>query len=694
MKDFFISYHSADIDWAEWIISLLVDSGYVISSRAIDSQLHNGFIYELKDGSRFAKRVILLLSPSFLDLHFSLQEWTRAFEPSNELSKLILPVNIKNCFIDLLLPQIHYVDLVSLELSKAKNLLLREVGVFIHAPKSISHYDKSGRQNMIVGLPRVWNVPFFRDHYFTGRERDLIKIRKMLTRNNHGRSVKILHGLSGVGKTSLAVEYANRYSGDYSVIWWVRSENMITLMNDLTDLSKRLGLSCFDNVEQESALENLFKGLENNSDWLLIFDNSDNPDDIKKIVPEKINGHILITSRNSEWGEETNNIQVSVLNRSESLELIHNLTDQTDYENSNKLAEELSDLPLALTQVCAYINNKRISIKDYLNILQNYQQDFSEHVITNSNYPRTIKASMEITFRQVQNISESAVNLMNFCAFLASEDIPIMEFCKKSNRFPEKLATWMSDPLKLNELLKILEKYSLVKVDKDSISIHRLVQTMIMETLDSDSKEGWRTTALRAVNETFDFDKDDVKSWEKCSRLLPHAVAILRHPGIKGGDTSETGELMNKLGDLMLNKCSYQDARNFLKKALKIYKAIYGKNHPKLADTYHSIGLINQELGQYSKAKRYFDLALSIDKKNSISKNPKVSRDLNSIGNVLLSLNKLDGAYHYFKEALMLNVEVYGESHNEVAKNLNNLGVVSKYLNNHEQSIEYLNHAL
>ena len=71
-------------------------------------------------------------------------------------------------------------------------------------------------------LPPLWNVPA-RSALFTGRDDLIVRLRAQLLHEKRF-VVSALHGLGGVGKTMLAVEYAHRFAGDYRLVWWVNAE--------------------------------------------------------------------------------------------------------------------------------------------------------------------------------------------------------------------------------------------------------------------------------------------------------------------------------------------------------------------------------------------------------------------------------------------------------------------------------------
>ena len=113
MKDFFISYNSADKNRAEWIAWQLEDGGYSTMIQAWDFGPGQNFVLAMQKAATEAKRTIAVLSPDYLAAQFTAPEWAAAFvqDPTGE-HRLLIPVRVRPVRLTGLLTPIVYVDLV------------------------------------------------------------------------------------------------------------------------------------------------------------------------------------------------------------------------------------------------------------------------------------------------------------------------------------------------------------------------------------------------------------------------------------------------------------------------------------------------------------------------------------------------------------------------------------------------------
>ena len=84
----------------------------------------------------------------------------------------------------------------------------------------ISYTTSADPQRFPGVFPPIWNIPYPRNPIFTGRDELLTQLADALIA---GQATAIspaqtISGLSGIGKTQIAVEYAHRYRHKYRAV--------------------------------------------------------------------------------------------------------------------------------------------------------------------------------------------------------------------------------------------------------------------------------------------------------------------------------------------------------------------------------------------------------------------------------------------------------------------------------------------
>jgi hypothetical protein len=128
MKDFFISYTSADKTWAEWIAWQLEEAGFDVVIQAWDFRPGGNFVLDMQNAATNCQRTLAVLSPDFLKSIYTQPEWAAAFaqDPTGKKGTLV-PVRVRECDLTGLLNQIVYINLVGLSEKSATDALLQGI---------------------------------------------------------------------------------------------------------------------------------------------------------------------------------------------------------------------------------------------------------------------------------------------------------------------------------------------------------------------------------------------------------------------------------------------------------------------------------------------------------------------------------------------------------------------------------------
>jgi len=672
-SSFFISYTQADRQWAEWIGWQLEAKEYTTVIQAWDFRPGKNFVEEMDHALRKADCVMAVLSTDYLEKRFTTDEWTAAYRKGN-----LLPVRVRECDPTGLLGSLIFIDLVGKSESEARQALLDGVKQKRAKPTSAPPFPsvaaQKGREapRFPGTLPRIWNVPHLQNPNFTGREEILTRLKETLTSGQPAAITQAITGLGGVGKTQLALEYAYREMQSYDTIWWVQAEDSAKLAADYAALATPLDLPEREERDQRLAIAAVRRWLEQHPRWLLVFDNAPGKKVLWDYLPRGGTGHVIVTSRDPDWDGIAKSLMLQVMPPAESLAFLLNRTGEKDETSAAELAAELGGLPLALEQAGAYVKAVGRTLADYLTLFRKHRKELLGKG-SPLGYPATVATTWDIAF---QSLDEAAADLMNLLAHLAPDQIPREMIVNGARFFPERSSMAVADPFKFDEAVGALRRYSLIEATKEVLSVHRLVQAVTLDRLSKTDRKVWAAAAVQVVNNAFPQKSNDVRTWDVCDRLFPHALAAGGHAEGLRVEPQSTGRLLNQAGLYLNGRARFTEAKDLFERALKIDEATFGPNHPNVARNVNNLGLVLQDLGDLERAKGCFERALTINEAAFGPNHPSVAACVNNLGLVLRNLGDIEGAKGCFERALKIDEAAFGPNHPNVAIRVNNLGSV------------------
>jgi DNA-binding SARP family transcriptional activator len=377
--------------------------------------------------------------------------------------------------------------------------------------------------------PDVWNVPA-RNPHFTGRDRVLRAVADRLGRGENTLVVQALYGLGGVGKSQLAIEFAHRYADRFTLVWWVDAQRAMLIGDQLARLAPRLGLSATTSAQER--MREVMVELSARSEWLLIFDNAERAADVAAYRPSGA-GHILVTSRTPGWGALGGRIPVDVLDRADTIDLFRSRLPAIDEVVAADLAAELGDLPLAVAQAVAHIEQSGMDPADYL---RQFSTRRSAYLARGEvlGYQGRVDTAWDISLGRLRTNHPAALNLLTYSAFLGPDVIPQELF---AHRLPLPDGGGPADPFQLTDAIGAAAALSLLRRTPSGFQLHRLVQEVIRSHLEPDERTRVRDEVVDLLAAAHPGDPADPATWPGYAALVPHVFALGAagdpHPGVR-----------------------------------------------------------------------------------------------------------------------------------------------------------------
>jgi hypothetical protein len=442
-----------------------------------------------------------------------------------------------------------------------------------------------------------------------GREELLAELHAHFASDDgNGPQVVVLSGLGGVGKTSVAVEYAYRHVTEVGIAWQFPAQDSAVLLADFGELAAQLGArNLADTRGPVSSVHAVLARFP--ARWLLVFDNVLDRGSLADFLPPAGRGMVLITSQNPYW-PSGQTLEVPVLGTEIAADFLMNRTRDPNQEAALELADALGGLPLALEQAAAYMQAVGDSLTDYLTSFRQWRPDILGRGEP-MGYRKTAATTWMLAFGQLEQSAPGAVGLLHLLACFAPEAVPLRLLLAPRPELAERLGhgvapvlmPLLDNPLAARDALAALRRYSLVSAPTDGlVSVHRLVQAVALDEMPEELAAEWHQAAAVVVEAAIPGDPEKPETWRVFAALLPHAQVAL----------AANSDGMERIARYLGISGSYVAARELQQRIASVRGTVLGQDHPDTLTARARLARWTGSSGNWTAARDQFAALLAI----------------------------------------------------------------------------------
>ncbi|CAN9380784.1 unnamed protein product [Alternaria alternata] len=463
-----------------------------------------------------------------------------------------------------------------------------------------------------VQLPQYFFKPHTRNPDFYGRQDVLHTLAEGLNPSVDSRSRSFaLCGAGGLGKTSVAVEYAYRNKSMYEAIFILQASDSEKLAQSFAEISLALGLES-EAGDQIVSKNLVFRWLsqpvrrmsegtaileDQNQDivpWLLVFDNADDLSILRDYWPESEYGSILVTSRDPLAKTRTyvaisSGLELEPFVEVEAGLLLRNLTGlaaTADIQSSELVARKLSGLPLAIMQIAGTMVRRDLSFEEFSSL---YDQEALRADLHRANEFASTARTLYTTWN-FHDLSQSALSLINVITFFdpdqISEDILMMMSSVEVRHRPEEYPVTATGFM---DARSELAKSSLVKRNRErkELVIHRIIQDAARLRMQPDVVDSCFISVTHLLYTAWPFSEFEFSTarWRLCEPLISHVANLYRIyqqtdalKAVKEG-RPELARLFMDFGWYFIERGTLDEARPYLQSSLELCDLVPESTH-------------------------------------------------------------------------------------------------------------------
>ena len=490
----------------------------------------------------------------------------------------------------------------------------------------------------------------------------------------------VLTGMRGSGKTQLAAAVATRCEEEgWLLVAWIHAASRKEILAGLYEFALRIGIDAPKNIPLEVIVRRLLDRLRSAeaAERLFVFDNVENPDDLKDLIPEGAGVRTLITTtRRLDWdGLGCLRLAVGAFEREQSIALLCEHTGDTHREAADRIAEVLGDVPLAITQAAATAQQGRYALSGYLNRLSHHPLESRISRLEGDGYPDAVGIALLMAYEQVLEQLRTthpqreriAVSLLGALSLLAASGLPTHWLLKLDGD-----SDAVRDILSFLKSAAIFQKSS----DGDKTIIHWLQGHVYRETYLNDQKklgEARRCAATLLGGIDVDRLEDGEQRRDETHHLIEQFLSVTSQD--YSHSLFSEPRVSSKLAETLHDATSLGMSQLALCLTDSVTQACdaLGPHHPDTLASRNNLAGTYRDAGRLDKAIALYEQTLGDSVRVLGSDHPDALTARNTLAGAYRAAGRLDEAIALYEQVFSGRRRVLGPDHRSTLTARDNL---------------------
>ena len=462
-------------------------------------------------------------------------------------------------------------------------------------------------------------------------------------------------------------------------------------------------------------------------EWLVVFDNADNPPSevVVKFIPPGNRGNILITSRNQSMGLRIvpveNRIEVNEMQESDAINLLIKASfldaSAQHLQAAKRIVTELGCIPLAVDHAGAYLQAGRCDINEYLREFSLHRQSLMlDRIFTgSSNYDQTVYGTWDLSLKEIKKradgqsitgnaqevkAAQAAILILQICAFYHHSNISRDIFQSAAqesrkhildNEVAKKLPQAITlldytlldldndghwDGFIFGQGIAVLLAFSLIKRGQSSkiVSIHPLVHSWSREQISkSEQQRIWQMGGIIlscAIPQSVTSEDYAIRRL-----IFPHIKAHQLYGSQIGLTEQYYDDKWNNFAEVIEENGDWDEAEQLKVQVMDMRKRLLGADHPDTLTSMGNLAVTYHSQGKWNEAEQLEVQVMDMRKKLLGADHPDTLKSMANLAGTYHSQGKWNEAEQLEVQVMDTRKKLLGADHPDTLRSMQNLAV-------------------